>query len=124
MIARSVTILIGGFMPGSFEDYIAHFDAAKTAWLQLYAAIGDLATKVSRVQQAPGSLMQPGNGPWPTQDELREMHQDAEQKSAPLTIEFNRLPPAVQSYAPRPGTEKHRASPTMSRHEQAASTAA
>ena len=111
-------------MPAGFEDYIAHFDPAKVAWLELYAAIGDLATKVSRVQQAPGSLAQATSAPWPTQDELREMLQDAEQKSAPLAIEFNRLPQTVQPYAPRPGTEKNRASPAVSRHEQPASTAA
>ena len=111
-------------MPGGFEDYIAHFDAAKAAWLELYAAIGDLATKVSRVQQAPGSLAQPTSAAWPTQDELSGMLQDAEQKSAPLAIEFNRLPQAVQLYAPRPGTEKNRASPAVSRHEQAAPSAA
>ena len=113
-------------MPTGFEDYIAHFDAAKAAWLQLYAAIGELATKVSRVQQAPDSLAQTTSAPWPTQDVLREMYRDAEQKSAPLAIEFNRLPQAVQPYAPRPGTEKekNRAGPIASRHEQAAATAA
>jgi hypothetical protein len=111
-------------MPGGFEDYIAHFDTAKTAWLALYAAIGDLATKVSRVQQAPGSLAHPTSAAWSTQDELRRMLQDAEEKSAPLVIEFNRLPAAVQQYAPRPGTEKNRTSPATSRQEQAAPAAA
>lgn len=96
-------------MPDEFDEYVKHFDEAKALWLRLYGAIGALAAGVTRVSQSPAALVQPANQPWPTQQELRELYQAAEQKSAPLVAEFNRLPQAVQQYAPKPGAEKHRA---------------
>ena len=96
-------------MPGEFDDYVRHFDEAKAVWLRLYAAIGQLMSVATRVNEAPSVLVQPAGQPWPTQQELRELYQAAEQRSSPLLAEYNRLPQDVQKYAPKPGTEKNRA---------------
>ena len=96
-------------MPGEFEEYLAHYNQAKDLWMRLYAGIGQLFQKVEQARAAPGTLAQPQNMPWPTQNELRELYVTAEQKSAPLLAEFNRLPREVQQYAPKPGSEKHSA---------------
>ena len=95
-------------MPGEFDEYVAHYNRAKGIWIRLYAGIGQLMQRVEQVRSAPGFLAQPQNTAWPTQNELRELYLAAEQESAPLVAEFNRLPHEVQQYAPKPGTEKNR----------------
>src|SRR6202035_2537 len=97
---------IGWVMPEGFEEYVNHYNAAKNAWLGLYVALNQLRQATALAYQSPTVLVQPSNQPWPTQDQLKAMYGAAEQLSIPLMGEYNRLPSAVKSLAPQPGTEK------------------
>jgi hypothetical protein len=88
-------------MPGS-DEYFRHFAEAKAAWAQLYVAIQQLSAAVANVQRSPMMLLQPNVGAWPTQEQLRNMCTEAQQKTIPLQAEYNALPADVKQYAPQP----------------------
>jgi hypothetical protein len=94
-------------MAGELEQYIAHFQEADASFRKLKAALHDLSMKVTQAVQAPQVLAQPANGKWPTQDELRNMFVEYQQKAAPLQAEYNRLPQEYRQYAPGPNTLGH-----------------
>jgi hypothetical protein len=95
-------------MPISFEDYLKHYNDAKTAWIKLYTAIGQLRAAVEQVVRSPGILANPAGGAWPTQSELMNLLREAQQKSAPLLGEHSQLPQDVKGYAPAPQSASER----------------
>lgn len=84
------------------EEYVKHYDEAKNAWRKLHLALGQLQQAVAQVNQSPTILGNPSNQPWPTQDELRKMFTEPQQKSVPLMGEWSQLPGDVKTYAPNP----------------------
>jgi hypothetical protein len=93
----------GWEVPGEFDEYIKLFNEADASARALNVAVHDLNQIVEILRQSIQVLGTPSSlGRWPTEGELRQLFQAAQQKAAPLQIAYGRLPADVKKYAPAP----------------------